>query len=143
VKHGTWRKPLAAASVATSLLFCSACDKVKAPPMAMQDPLPSPEYPQVVLEVGIEKALVVDYGQIAESAATASSPLTVATPVRSKTDLEMRIQYEYVWYDDRKVEIGRSGPRFQILEPRRQVQLQANALTARATGWRLEIRAAR
>ncbi len=129
-------------AVAT-ILFGAACDRVKAPPMAMQDPLPGEAYPAVVLEGGIERSLVVDYDKIVSVAATSSTPLTVAVPIRSKADVQMRIQYEFRWFDEKHMEIGTSGLKFAVVEARRQIQLQGNSLTSKAKGWRVEVRAAR
>ena len=124
-------------------LILYGCDNVKAPPAAQLDPLPRSNYPAVTLEQGIDRHLVADYDNIVLREPTAESPLRVAVPIRTKADVQMRIQYEFRWFDENGMEIGRSGQRFEVVEPRRQVQLQANATTSKATRWRLEVRAAR
>lgn len=98
------------------------------------------EYPQVVVEYGLR-----EYITIAEPRVDKGEILKVTVPTRllADEDEQARIQYRFIFFNDRGVPL-RDQPdwRYLQLEPRSQVFLSANS-TDTASEWRLEIRSNR
>lgn len=67
--------------------------------------------------------------------------LHVSVPTRSLGDERYLIDYRFVFYDERGMELEPvMGWRFITLEPREQRRIDAQALDARAQDWRLQIK---
>ena len=67
--------------------------------------------------------------------------MEVSVATQSVSGERLILDYHFVWYDDRGVELAPGmGWREIILEPGQTRQLQSTAPNARATGWKLEVR---
>jgi uncharacterized protein YcfL len=115
-----------------------------APATPRQDPISAKQYPKVVVEGQLAQWLVVDYNEVLVDHATAEKPLRVTVPVRSlSTATEMTIQYKYRWLDADGRPVGEAEWRTVKISPTWQDRFTANALTTKASDWRLEIRSGR
>ncbi len=129
-----------------SLIGCAlvgGCQKPARPIAAQQDAVATNGYPPVTLEAGLRKALVVDYGRIVYDLATETTPTSVQVPVRSEARIEIFVQYQYNWYDDAGRFVRASGWKRERMPSGQERMFTANAIDARSTNWRLEIRSAR
>lgn len=115
-------------------------DMAKAPNRMNTDPLPSAEYPQIVVLDGLSGWLCA--GKIVEEA---GPPLTVTVPVRALTDnKDLHVQYRFFFLDTEGVPLNRAPDwHYMRMPSRSEVFMQANALDSTAKTWRLEVRPAR
>jgi len=123
-------------------LGLAGCDTVKAPPGARADTVPQGNYPQVVVEMGLQPFVGVNQPIVTRT----NDILKVSTPVRLLSDPGQfsRIQYRYIFLDSRGAPLRtQTDWRYTVLEPRTQRFLDGNALDDHAADFRLEIRSAR
>jgi len=87
--------------------------------------------PDLTVALGFDEPIVVyDSGN-----------LRVAVPTRSLGDERYLLDYRFVFYDERGIEVEPvMGWRFISLEPREQRRIEAQAIDARANDWRLQIK---
>ncbi len=129
---------LAAAAIGAATL--AGCDTVRAPYAPGGDQLPASNYPKVAfLDKELSGMLVVDPSIVVVDRPE-GRPMKVTVPLRSVVDFTMKVQYQYTWRDALGRPVGESGWKFTRVEPRVQVPFQANAITADAADWRLEVR---
>lgn len=129
---------------AAAAMTMSACDSgPRAPAGARPDPVTAGAYPNITVDGSLAKFIAVDYDSIVYQATTAERPMFVQVPARSQADNEYSIQYNFEFYSADKVKVGETGYKTITIPSRRQVQLTGNAITSRATLWRLDIRSAR
>ncbi len=129
---------LLVASAAGLLGF--GCDTIKAPDPVRKDTLPIEAYSQQVVLGGL-KQWVVSSKPIVERGV--GEPLRVTVPLRSVTDKNINIQYRFEWMDAKGRPVkDDSGWRFKTISARTQIFLEANALDANVTNWRLQVRPA-
>ncbi|MDX2148626.1 MAG: DUF1425 domain-containing protein [Planctomycetota bacterium] len=132
VKRSAW---LAAAGAACTLTL-AACDTVKPPGGALQDPLPAQQYPQVVAG-SLQRWIGFDRPNEQRDPV-----LSVTVPARALTDgQQLNVQYRFFWFDAS----GRPADaeptwRYMRMPSRTQVFFEGNALDNDAVNWRLEIR---
>lgn len=70
-----------------------------------------------------------------------SANMDVAVPAQSLAGERLILDYHFVWYDERGIEVPPAmGWREMLFEPGQMRQFSATAPNARATGWRLEVR---
>lgn len=131
---------LVLASGLTAGLNLTGCDTVRAPGSATPDPLPNVAYPKIEAAEGLGEYL--SYGDVK---VTSQKPLTVQVPIRPRTESEdLRVQYRFIFLDDHGVALNPDAAwTWRKLASRRQDFLTGNAMTSKATDWRLEIRPSR
>ncbi len=118
------------------------CRTSTLPPAAQRDPLPSENYPRVVILDGLQRWVVVDAPVVTKSE---RDPLRVTVPVRAVTqNEELNVQYRFAFFDadGRPLEPEPSW-RYERLPSKAQRHIEANALDQRAVDWRVDIRPAR
>ncbi len=122
----------------------AGCDTGPRPPAgAFQDPVLASNYPNVTVDPGLQKFLVVDYSLIVAQPATEQRPLFVQVPARSQADNEFAIQYNFEFYGSDNRKLGETGYKTAVIPSRRQIMLSGNAITEKAAAWRLDVRSAR
>lgn len=135
---------LAMLTVAAAMIFVGGCNKdnVQGPQGVRSDPLAG-GYPQNVALSGLHNGIVI--GKPIVDAATEDQPMRVTVPLRSVADRTLRTQYKFTFLDDRgrPVRSNRESWRYQVIAPKAEVYLEANALDTDAVDWRLEVRPAR
>jgi uncharacterized protein YcfL len=115
-----------------------------APFAGQPDNVPTGQYPRVVVEAPLNQFVGVDYNSVVVDQPTSDRPLAVTVPVRSLApERRMNVQYQFTWLDRDGRQVGQSGWRYIVMEPRTQDRFSANAMDTRATDYRLEIRSAR
>ncbi len=108
------------------------------------DNVPTGQYPRVVVEAPLNQFVGVDYNSIVIDPASSDRPMAVTVPVRSLApDRRMNVQYQFTWLDGSGRQVGQSGWRYIVMEPRAQDRFTSNSLDNRASDYRLEIRSAR
>ncbi len=124
----------------TASLPLTGCDTVRAPGSATPDPLPNVAYPKIEAAEGLGEYL--SYGDVK---VTSQKPLTVQVPIRPRTESEdLRVQYRFIFLDQFGVALNPDAAwTWRKLASRRQDFLSGNAMTSKATDWRLEIRPSR
>lgn len=138
---GSWRAFKLVVVVAASALSVACQSGVRPPYSASQDDaLP---YPNITVDPGLQRFLVVDYPAIVEQPATVGRPLTIQVPLRSQADNEFDVQYNFEFFAADMTRVGETGWKRETLPSRRQKMLSGNAITPRATSWRLDVRLAR
>jgi len=127
---------LALALTAVALTGCAGTQRE--PHAAKADTLAS--YPQITVEHGLRNFIVVG-----DPVVTRGDVLAVSVPTRltSNEGEQARVQYRFIFLNDRGVPL-RDQPdwRYMLLEPHQQVFLAANS-TDTASDWRMEIRSNR
>ncbi|GEM_PF-850649 len=120
--------------------FLSGCDTVRAPGSATPDPLPNVAYPKIEAAEGLGEYL--SYGDVK---VTSQSPLTVQVPIRARTESEdLRVQYRFIFADQFGTVLNPDAAwTWRKLASRRQDFLSGNAMSSKATDWRLQIRPSR
>ncbi len=87
--------------------------------------------PDLMVALGFDEPIVVRENDI----------LRASVPTRSLGDERYLLDYRFVFYDERGLEIEPvMGWRFIALEPREQRRIEARALDSRAQDWRLQIK---
>lgn len=122
------------------LASLTACrDEVMAPYGADADPVTHPMYPKVTVDAWLKQTTAVDYTAIVVDAATETRPIAVSVPLRSRSDNDMWVRYQVRWLDGRGRQVGATEWKEAQLFSRRNVFLKANALSAEAVDWRIDI----
>ncbi|MBY0310550.1 MAG: hypothetical protein K2W85_00620 [Phycisphaerales bacterium] len=122
----------------------AGCDSgPRGPAGARPDPIVSAAYPNITVDGSLAKFIAVDYDAIVFQAPTTDRPLFVQVPARSQADNEYSVQYNFEFFSADRVKVGETGYKTITIPSRRQVQLTGNAITSKATLWRLDIRSAR
>ena len=133
-------------AVALAALGLAACNQTPAyrpPPGSLEEPLPQNQYPNINVHQPLTRyILVADPVVSRDSMGTLRVDVPIRANVRPNEDLN--VQYRFQFLD----EMGRllePEPAWQYirLEPTIQAFVSANAMDARATDWRLEIKPAR
>lgn len=127
-------------AVVGASLFVTGCDTVRAPGSATPDPLPNVAYPKIEAAEGLGEYL--SYGDVK---ITSQSPLTVQVPIRARTESEdLRVQYRFIFADQFGTVLNPDAAwTWRKLASRRQDFLSGNAMSSKATDWRLQIRPSR
>lgn len=87
--------------------------------------------PDLMLALGFDEPIVVRENDI----------LRASVPTRSLGDERYLLDYRFVFYDERGMEIEPvMGWRFIALEAREQRRIEARALDSRAQDWRMQIK---
>lgn len=130
----------AAAGISAGLVLTGCADTIRAPGSATPDPLPNVAYPKIEAAEGLGEYL--SYGDVK---ITSQKPLTVQVPIRPRTESEdLRVQYRFIFLDQFGVALNPDAAwTWRKLASRRQDFLSGNAMTSKATDWRLEIRPSR
>ncbi len=131
-------------ALASSLLVgtLTGCDTVRPPSSAKIDQLLPEQYPKLVIEdPGLAKLLAVTPGKVVVDR-TPDRPISVSVPIRSLADNTMRVQYRYLWLDEKGREIRRGEWIRDSFAPRIERQLQGSAVDMKSVDWRLEVRSA-
>ncbi|CAN5858954.1 hypothetical protein BH11PLA1_BH11PLA1_20950 [soil metagenome] len=118
----------------------TGCDSTKAPYNAQPDPVTRADYPAVTVDGALQKGLKVEYGSIVFTPVSAERPASIVVPVRSSSDDDQAVAYQFRWYDASGVQIGASEWRREMLPARRNVQFRSNATSERAVRWMLDIK---
>lgn len=119
-----------------------AQDKVRGPSTANIDQLAPENYPKLVIEEpALAKVMAVTPARVVVDR-PADRPMSVTVPVRSIADNTMRVQYRYIWFDDKGREVRTGEWRREVFAPRVERQLQGAAVDMKSTDWRLEVRSA-
>jgi len=125
----------------TSLVACQAPNPNTPPPAVRADPVPKRAYAQQVAIEGVTQYLVS--GDPIVTPSTEDQPMRVIVPVRSITDRELNLQYQFIFYDAQGRELhSNQGWVFQHIEPRVERQIETVSLESAAKDWRLIIRPA-
>lgn len=139
-----------AAWLGSGLGACAPKDTVKAPAVPARDALEAHTYPQVAMSPELAGWMAVDRpivtrGEAAGAAVDPDRPLHVVVPVRTLTDREtIRVQYRFQFFDGKGRPLAPQPDwEYRRMASRTQQFFEANAMDARATDWRLELRAAR
>jgi len=120
-------------------LTVGGCDW--APKGAVSDPLPATEYPQVAAFGDVADDLAVNQPVVRHGPIP---PMSVSVPVRLLRDSDARVQYRFIFFDDRGQPIRPEMDwRFEQLMGRARTYLSGSALDPGAVDWRLEVRDAR
>ncbi len=130
------------ASAATSFSLLGCATTPARPNPAQPDPLAQDGYPAVTVEQSLRKGVVVDYGRIVFDEPTRSTPAVVQVPLRSNTTATLNIQYQFSWFDADGRFVRNGGWKFVSLPRGQERIMQANAIDARSSAYRLEIRSA-
>ena len=126
------------------LLGLAACDTGPRPTAGvMQDPVVAASQPDITIDPALQRFLVADYGRIVFKPASADSTLFVQVPVRSQSDTQFAIQYNFTFFAQDGRQVGETGYRLAVLDARRQIVLAGNAIVREAVAYRLDIRSAR
>ncbi len=126
------------------LIGPAACDTGPRPTAGvLQDPVAAGQQPDVTIDPALQKFLVADYGRIVFQPATADSTLFVQVPVRSQSDTQFAIQYNFTFFAQDGRRVGETGYRLAVVDARRQIMLSGNAVVREAVAYRLDIRSAR
>jgi len=135
-------------SVVFGLAGCRS-DPTQPPGLAVSDPLPGGDYPNIALDTSLDRFIAVDApivtrGEDAGMTPTRDALLHVTTPVRALTGgRDIRVQWRYSWFDGLGRRVGEPGDwRYTKLSGNQREELEGNAMDSRATNWRLEIRPA-
>ena len=137
------RPVLASILVALTSLSITGCNQRRTEPLA-QPAVDLYQYPQIALAPELTGWVAVA-APVVSRGTDGREPLHVSVPVRTLAkDQTMRIDYQFTFLDS----LGRPvAPqpdwRYKRMPARAQRFFEANALDARATDWRLEIRSAR
>lgn len=131
--------------IASSLLACAALaipactvDRDTSPYAGQPDPDRPNVNPRIITST---PDLMVALGFDEPIVVSDSGNLRVAVPTRSLGDERYLLDYRFVFYDDRGMEVEPvMGWRMFSLEPREQRRVEAQALDARARDWRLQIK---
>ncbi len=113
-------------------------DPVMAPGTPALDPIPTSEYPRIVLHGLLEKELV--YDDPVEVAATGRSPMQIRVPLRSVSHKVEIIEYRFVFYGPQLEQTSTGAWHTVTLPPRTREIVTASALTLKAESWELEVR---
>ncbi len=114
------------------------CDTTAAPFGGRRDPVMN--YPKISTTGSL--ANLIAFTEPTVTPATETTPLHVVTPCRSTQDGITRVQYQYEWFDANGRPLDPSGWKYIVIPARTQVFLEGNALTSKATDWRLTVRPA-
>lgn len=127
-------------TIGAGLSLTGCADTIRAPGSATPDPLPNVAYPKIEAAEGLGEYL--SYGDVK---ITSQKPLTVQVPIRPRTETEdLRVQYRFIFMDQFGVALNPDAAwTWRKLASRRQDFLSGNAMTSKATDWRLEIRPSR
>ena len=126
------------------LLPLAACDTGPRPTAGvLQDPVVAANQPNITIDAALQRFLVADYGLIVFKPASADSTLFVQVPVRSQSDTQFAIQYNFTFFAQDGRQVGETGYRLGVLDSRRQIMLSGNAIVREAVAYRLDIRSAR
>lgn len=126
------------------LLGLAACDTGPRPTAGvLQDPVLAANQPDITIDAALQRFLVADYGRIVFKPASADSTLLVQVPVRSQSDTQFSIQYNFTFFAQDGRQVGETGYRLGVLDARRQIMLSGNAIVREAVAYRLDIRSAR
>lgn len=127
-----------------ALAAITGCDSGPRPPAGIgQDPVTAAVYPNITVDGELQRFIKVDYDRIVYQAPTGERPIFVQVPARSQADNEFAIQYNFEFFSADGLKVGETGYKTAVFPSRRQQLLTGNAITSRATAWRLDVRSAR
>ncbi len=129
-------RPLALALI-TSLLFTAGCLQPRE--AEYESPKTQAKYPQIVI---INNFLPwVAFHDPIVTPAEGEVPMKVTVPIRLKQWQRKEAQYRFIFLDQDGRPVGPEMDwRWEVLNPRTLVYLEASALDTAAVDWRLEIR---
>lgn len=134
-------RSLLAGAMFGSLLTIAACQPAdRGPSPGMGDPVPPPlNDPQItVLAPDLREWLAFDTAIITRME---SQPMAVEVPVRNMSDRLYLIDYRFTFYDEHDRQLDSAdGWQPAALEAKQRVRLKANALSAHAANYRLEVK---
>ncbi|MCC5828884.1 MAG: DUF1425 domain-containing protein [Phycisphaeraceae bacterium] len=139
MKHTTW--PVAILMLIALGLFSPGCrrDNIMAPNVPPPDPVAPGAYPQVVLLGGLERQLVIH--ESPHVTRTGQDLLRARVTLRSVVDRNLVIHYRFIFESEDGEQIGAAPTwRQTTVNARTLVRMDGNALSRRATRWRLEVR---
>lgn len=120
----------------------TACDTVRAPAGPGLDQLPTENYPKVYINPPtLAKVMVITPGTVVVDT-PADRPMSVTVPLRSIADNSMRVQYRFLWFDDKGRPVREGEWIAEMFAPRVERRLQGNAIDLKSRDWRLEVRSA-
>jgi hypothetical protein len=128
------------AAVVAAVLLALPLGCVWAPKTGREDPLDLDKYPQIAVLEGLHRRVMISDVKVENG-----PPLGVTVVARNRTnDDERHIQYRYFWLDASDSPQDENPDWHYVHMPARTyVYLSGNALDAKYTHWRLELRPAR
>lgn len=120
------------------MLAMAGCDTIQAPPSPRGDPLEG-NYPANVAIQGLAEELVVEKPII--TASSPDVPMSVVVPVRSVSDDKLKLQYRFIFLDNRGRPLTQPpGWQYITVEPKLRIFMEGSALDTSAADYNLEIR---